>query len=287
MATINITLHKKTEGPVTAEYEGMLHRLFEPIAESEGLKCDIEVLQPSFTYKIEQDRSPFSPRENMDPQCYLYENAIRGRNHYASPDNDAYSPWNEVEGKVIDGKFFTEDEKDEGQIGDGIEDDDEYDDEYEYEAIWDNAEYETRYRLDDNVDLCFEYTRHQDGSIFCGDKAMPREIDEDDYRDADGFAFVTRERLIIMQLSTSVPSKEELDEALVRAESCVRAEIEEYAHYAVGNVWGFVIEDEEDEEVESCWGFYGEDWDDVKHMLEHVDEEHRAGLTEAWNRRFN
>jgi hypothetical protein len=37
----------------------------------------------------------------------------------------------------------------------------------------------------------------------------------------------------------------------------LRADVETYSQYVSGDVWGFVIEDAEGEEVDSCWGIYG------------------------------
>lgn len=40
----------------------------------------------------------------------------------------------------------------------------------------------------------------------------------------------------------------------------LKATVEEYSHWAKGNIWGFVVGDTLDEHKESCWGFFG-DWD--------------------------
>lgn len=47
-----------------------------------------------------------------------------------------------------------------------------------------------------------------------------------------------------------------------RAEAIARllAEVEEYDQYLRGDVYGYVIEDEEGEHIDSCWGFYGFDY---------------------------
>lgn len=42
-----------------------------------------------------------------------------------------------------------------------------------------------------------------------------------------------------------------------QAIECLVGEVEIYSQYASGDVYGYVIEDEHGEEVESCWGFYG------------------------------
>lgn len=44
------------------------------------------------------------------------------------------------------------------------------------------------------------------------------------------------------------------------AEKYLRGEVEEYDQYLTGDVWGYVIEDEDGIELDSCWGFYGYDY---------------------------
>ena len=39
----------------------------------------------------------------------------------------------------------------------------------------------------------------------------------------------------------------------------LQSEIEVYSNYLNGNVYGFILENEQGEELESCWGFYGYD----------------------------
>lgn len=50
--------------------------------------------------------------------------------------------------------------------------------------------------------------------------------------------------------------------ASVRAKaiSCLMSEVETYADYLEGNVCGYVVEDEQGEHLDSCWGFYGLDY---------------------------
>lgn len=44
-----------------------------------------------------------------------------------------------------------------------------------------------------------------------------------------------------------------------RAIECMEAEMKVYNCYISGDVYGFVIEDEEENEIDSCWGFYGDE----------------------------
>ena len=40
----------------------------------------------------------------------------------------------------------------------------------------------------------------------------------------------------------------------------LRGEVETYDQYLTGDVWGYVIEDEDGEHIDSCWGFYGQEY---------------------------
>lgn len=43
-------------------------------------------------------------------------------------------------------------------------------------------------------------------------------------------------------------------------EQVLEGEVRTYDQYLTGDVWGYVIEDEEGNHLDSCWGFYGEDY---------------------------
>ena len=40
-------------------------------------------------------------------------------------------------------------------------------------------------------------------------------------------------------------------------EEAIRGEVAEYDQYLTGQVYGYVIEDEDGDHVDSCWGFIG------------------------------
>lgn len=50
----------------------------------------------------------------------------------------------------------------------------------------------------------------------------------------------------------------------------LNGEIEIYNEYIEGNVYGFKVEDEDENIIESCYGFYGNDFK-TNGMLEHID----------------
>lgn len=45
-----------------------------------------------------------------------------------------------------------------------------------------------------------------------------------------------------------------------RATDCLEDEVKTYDQYLTGDVYGYIIKDEQGEEVESCWGFFGHDY---------------------------
>lgn len=53
-------------------------------------------------------------------------------------------------------------------------------------------------------------------------------------------------------------------EPIQRAERYLRGEVETYSQYLEGSVYGYVIEPKDNNQIacdDSCWGFYGYDWD--------------------------
>lgn len=70
-----------------------------------------------------------------------------------------------------------------------------------------------------------------------------------------------------------------------RAEEYMDAQLKIYDDYLTGNVWAFVIFDDEGDMVDSCGGFYGDDA--IDNMLGHVDPGHHEGLRRAWENRYD
>lgn len=52
--------------------------------------------------------------------------------------------------------------------------------------------------------------------------------------------------------------------------SILENEVSTYSQYLEGDVYGFIIEDEEGEQLDSCFGFYGTDFS-INGMLEYID----------------
>ena len=72
-----------------------------------------------------------------------------------------------------------------------------------------------------------------------------------------GFIYMTRETML-----AEAPGNPKYVTKKVRdwAEECLKAEVSEYDQYLTGDVWGYIVEDDEGEDLESCWGFFGEEY---------------------------
>lgn len=68
-----------------------------------------------------------------------------------------------------------------------------------------------------------------------------------------GFIYVSREQ-VLKEYSVKRISKK----ILKRVDSLLRSEVKTYNDYLTGQVFGYKLLDKNDEEVESCWGYYGE-----------------------------
>jgi hypothetical protein len=61
-------------------------------------------------------------------------------------------------------------------------------------------------------------------------------------------------------------------------EEQLRNEVEEYAQYLEGDVYGYVIDTPDEDHVESCWGFYGTDYikDEARAAAQHYVEKEQT-----------
>ena len=73
-------------------------------------------------------------------------------------------------------------------------------------------------------------------------------------------------------------------ETIEKAERCLRGEVEVYDLYLRGNCFGFLVEDDDGEHVDSCGGFLVE-WGDKTYggMAEHMDDNVAAMLDQAFD----
>lgn len=75
--------------------------------------------------------------------------------------------------------------------------------------------------------------------------------------------------------------------ALYWARRCAEGEIAEYMSWANGEVYGYIVEDEDGNHLDSCWGFYGDREfceEQAKSQMEYYVEEEEKADQELLNR---
>jgi hypothetical protein len=68
-----------------------------------------------------------------------------------------------------------------------------------------------------------------------------------------GWIYVTREKMLKDAMAKRATRK-----VIENAMRVLKAEIEEYGQYVNGECYGFIVEDEDGKELDSCWGFIGD-----------------------------
>lgn len=80
--------------------------------------------------------------------------------------------------------------------------------------------------------------------------------------------------------------KKEFNGDLEAAEHCLRAELKDFDHWLQGNIWGYQVIDENGDEIDSYYGFIGDDLDETG-IADHFGDEFKDALKEAWDARFD
>lgn len=85
-----------------------------------------------------------------------------------------------------------------------------------------------------------------------------------------GFIFVSKAKL-----REEFSKKRISKKLLAKAEEILVGEVKTYDQYLTGDVWGYIIEDDKGEHIDSCWGFFGHDYceDEAKSQLEYWEKE--------------
>ena len=192
----------------------------------------------SYTYEIKQDEYPVdSPRDwdNLGTMvCWHSRYTLGDEQPNDSPD--AYQTW-----LVYDYLSAS--------------------DQYEIDTTIGWADYTTEYIPDDTKDriekllekhfviLPLYLYDHGGITISTGGFSCPWDSGQ------VGFIYASRDD-ILKEYSCERMSKQ-VREKVIRL---LKAEVNTYDQYLTGDVWGYVISDENEEEVDSCWGFYGYDY---------------------------
>lgn len=92
-----------------------------------------------------------------------------------------------------------------------------------------------------------------------------------------GFIYVTKEK-VYEEYSVKRISRKTVE----LIERCLKSEVKTYDHFLTGNVYGFEIVDEDDDILDSCYGFFGTDFE-KNGLIEYLPEEFKE---EALNYAF-
>ena len=78
---------------------------------------------------------------------------------------------------------------------------------------------------------------------------------DDRYYYADCWVFVKDTRTDVERLADVGKPREQVDPEALRDSL-----LKQYRQWANGDVWGYIIEDSSGDEIDSCWGFYGDEY---------------------------
>ena len=102
-----------------------------------------------------------------------------------------------------------------------------------------------------------------------------------------GFVYVTKEE-VRKEYSCKLVTKKIKEKVI----NLLRSEVEEYDNYLTGEVYGYRIVDDNEEERDSCWGFFGNEWremilSDCKQMIDYYVEEDLKEKVESHDLEIN
>jgi hypothetical protein len=85
-----------------------------------------------------------------------------------------------------------------------------------------------------------------------------------------GFIFTTREKVSELMGANVTRNSKKLREKL---EKQLIGEVETYDQYLTGDIYGYEIYDEEENLVDSCWGYYGQEecLKEAESIVEHIE----------------
>jgi hypothetical protein len=107
--------------------------------------------------------------------------------------------------------------------------------------------YEAIQRCTDIVTLPLYLYDHSGITIRCAPFSCPWDSGQ------VGFAFMSK-ATILKEYGGKILTKAKRE----KAEGLIQAEVKTYDSYLTGDCWGFAIEDQDGETLDSCWGFLGD-----------------------------
>lgn len=132
-------------------------------------------------------------------------------------------------------------------------------------------EYEEERRLRDDIAVCLPVYAYVHGGVTVSHGAFNDPWDSG----CAGAHYMTKETV-----------DREFDGDIEAATKCLEAELWEFDQWLRGNVWGYEVRDEDGEVIDSCYGFIGDELDSTG-IADHLGDEFKDALKEAWDARFD
>jgi hypothetical protein len=87
-----------------------------------------------------------------------------------------------------------------------------------------------------------------------------------------GFIYATREDVLQTWSRKYITKK-----LLAKVEEILVGEVKTYDQCLTGDVWGYIIEDDDGEHLDSCWGFYGHEYceQEAQRALEYLKQKQK------------
>lgn len=230
-----------------------------------------------FTAKLVYDEDPLNPRTDWDPFghliCWDRNRNIGDKHQHKGAEQFLLSLLPTEVCDRLEARFKHEDDKEYAMFN---------------ERNWGSDDIHKYYKENESAQLCYRrrlaaavekgcvilsvYHSGRSG-ISAGAMCWPDE-------DGAGFTYATRAE-IFKEYGGKVLTKKKREQAV----KLLTAECETYSQWAEGDVYGYVIEHENGDEVDggSCWGFYGIKYakEEMKSMLECVFKDWDAALEEG------
>jgi len=147
---------------------------------------------------------------------------------------------------------------------------DEHDYNSSHYANWDELEAAVTEEEDSVVVLPLFLYDHSGITMACGDSHF-RAFDSQCWDHGRVGLILARREDVLKEFGKKRISKK----MLKKVEEILLQEVETYDQYLTGDVWGFIIEDDEGEHLESCWGFFGHDYceQEAQQALEYLQKQ--------------
>lgn len=207
-----------------------------------------------YTIKIEQDISPLNPREDFDQYatmvCFHSRYNLGDKHDYSDPEHFVVSIWDEFATDKEKRDFILKTCKSRisryrNILSHGYNDVQSL---FEYCVDW----YEVPDYFPENIFILPLYLYDHSG-ITINTTGFTCQWDSGQV----GYIYMEKEKALKEFPKLERVTEEKWNESIYKH---IKMEVEEYNHFLTGDIWGYIIEDEKGDHIDSCWGLYGREY---------------------------